>query len=456
MSRIQNVGSPLLIVALIAGLVGYIAGTTQPGSNATARADLSQGDQTVEATAAKRSTDEDAPALKDGEAGQARNNIVKTTTGTAPNRYVYYPGTEELKPDEIRVIACGTGMPNARRGQAATCFLVELGDGQKFLFDIGSGSHANIASLMIPADFLTKVFLTHLHTDHWGDLASLWAGGWTAGRTKPLEVWGPSGAREDMGTKFAVEHMLKAYNWDYMTRAVTISPIPGQITVHEFDYKGINEVVYQQQGVTVRSFPAVHTGDGPVSYSLEWNDFKIIIGGDSAPNKWYPKYSKGADLAIHECMMTSPQMMEKYGQPAQLAARINLTFHTSAQSFGKIMSMIKPRHAVAYHFFNDPDTRYDIYEGIRETYSGPVSMADDMMVWNVGREKVLERMAVSPDEAWDVPGPNQQPAPDRARKSEYTKFIQEGRLYLREANERWLNEFMNENDLTNDDLKAGQ
>ena len=336
---------------------------------------------------------------------QAAGGKVTSPTQAAPDRYVYYPGTEELQPDEIRVIACGTGMPSARRSQAATCFLVELGDGQKFLFDIGSGSHANIESLMIPADFLTKVFITHLHTDHWGDLASLWAGGWTAGRTTPLEVWGPKGAREDMGTKYAVEHLLKAYNWDYMTRAVTINPIPGEVKVHEFDYKGLNEIIYQEKGVTVRSFTAIHSGDGPVSFSLEWNDFKIVIGGDSAPNEWYPEYSQGADLAIHEAFMTSPQMMEKYGQPAQLAARINLTFHTSAQSFGKIMSMVKPRHAVAYHFFNDTDTRYDIYGGIRETYDGPLSMATDMMVWNVRRDEIVERMAVSPDEAWDVPGP---------------------------------------------------
>jgi ribonuclease Z len=70
---------------------------------------------------------------------------------------VYYPGTEELKPNEIRIVARGTGMPSARRSQAATCFLVELGDDEKFLFDIGSGSHANIQSLMIPSDFLTKI-----------------------------------------------------------------------------------------------------------------------------------------------------------------------------------------------------------------------------------------------------------------------------------------------------------
>jgi ribonuclease Z len=63
------------------------------------------------------------------------------------------------------------------RSQAATCWLVEVGNGDKFLFDIGTGANANLSALMIPFDFLRKVFLTHLHTDHWGDLPGLWAGG---------------------------------------------------------------------------------------------------------------------------------------------------------------------------------------------------------------------------------------------------------------------------------------
>ena len=37
----------------------------------------------------------------------AAGGAVKSPTGTAPDRYVYYPGTEELKKDEIRLIACG-------------------------------------------------------------------------------------------------------------------------------------------------------------------------------------------------------------------------------------------------------------------------------------------------------------------------------------------------------------
>jgi ribonuclease Z len=381
---------------------------------------------------------------------------VTSPTGTAPDRYVYYPGSEELGEDEIRIVACGTGMPTARRAQAGASFVVELGNGDKFIFDIGSGSMANIQSLMIPSDFLTKVFLTHLHTDHWGDLASLWAGGWTAGRTSPLEVWGPSGAREEMGTKYAVEHMLKAYNWDYMTRAVTINPTPGEIAVTEFDYKGLNEVVYEGNGVTIRSWPCIHTGDGPISYALEWNGYKVVIGGDTAPNTWYPEYAKGADWANHECFMTSEQMMSKYNQPPQLALRINLLFHTSAQSFGKIMSMVKPRHAVAYHFFNDADTRYDIYDGIRETYEGPLSMATDLMAWNITRDAVTERMAISPDSDWEVEGPGEKLAPDRSRKSEYTKFTLDGRLDVDDVNQEWMEPFMDAHGLTDDDLGVGE
>lgn len=67
----------------------------------------------------------------------AAGGTVTDPRGVAPDRYAYYPGTEALAKDEIRVIACGTGMPSARRGQAATCFLVETGNGDKFIFDIG-------------------------------------------------------------------------------------------------------------------------------------------------------------------------------------------------------------------------------------------------------------------------------------------------------------------------------
>ncbi|MEK6194548.1 MAG: hypothetical protein N2F24_10035, partial [Deltaproteobacteria bacterium] len=53
--------------------------------------------------------------------GEAAGGKVTYPVGTAPDRYIYLPGTEELGKDEIRLIALGTGMPAARRSQAATC-----------------------------------------------------------------------------------------------------------------------------------------------------------------------------------------------------------------------------------------------------------------------------------------------------------------------------------------------
>ena len=344
----------------------------------------------------------------------AAGGTVKGPNTAAPDRYVYYPGTEVLGEEEIRLFACGTGLPAARRDQAATCFLVELGNGDKFLFDIGTGSMVNVAALMIPYDFLNKVFLTHLHTDHWGDLATLWAGGWTAGRTGPLKIWGPSGATPEMGTKYAVEHFLKTFNWDLQTRNYVLNSSPGKIDVVEFDYKVENQVVYQENDVTIRSWPAIHAGDGPVSFSLEWKGMKIVIGGDTYPNKWYIKYAANADVAIHETFLTPQELVKLYGQSPQQAIGVGTNIHTSPPAFGKVMSTIKPRHAIGYHFFNEEATRWGIYDGVRETYSGPLSLAVDNMVWNITKDKIVERMTVSPDQAWSVAGPTPPPNPPKA------------------------------------------
>ncbi|PQP33953.1 hypothetical protein C6A37_10280, partial [Desulfobacteraceae bacterium SEEP-SAG9] len=74
--------------------------------------------------------------------GAKYTSNTKSPTGAMEPRDMYFPGTEKLASGEMRIVAAGTGMPAQRRGQAATCWLVELGNGDKFLFDIGSGSGA--------------------------------------------------------------------------------------------------------------------------------------------------------------------------------------------------------------------------------------------------------------------------------------------------------------------------
>ena len=120
------------------------------------------------------------------------------------------------------------------------------------------------------------------------------------------------------------------------------------------------------------------------------------------------------------------------------------------------MSTIKPRHAVAFHFFNEEATKYGIFEGIRATYDGPLSMATDMMVWNITKDKVTERMAVSVDDAWSVPGTAVQPPPERGRPSPISDYIEMGRwVPAFEAQDEMLDRHMEKHELQKMDWRPG-
>ncbi len=73
-------------------------------------------------------------------------------------RDYYFPNTEELAPDEMRITALGTGRPFVRRAQANTSWLIELGNGDKFVWDFGSGSQMNFTALEIPHQDVTGLF----------------------------------------------------------------------------------------------------------------------------------------------------------------------------------------------------------------------------------------------------------------------------------------------------------
>ena len=103
----------------------------------------------------------------------------------------YIPGKESLANNEMRITVLGSGGPApVRRAQAASGYLVELGNGDNFIFDIGPGTSGNLYSMGVHPALLDKVFINHLHLDHCGGIFPLFdAMGW--GRNTPLRVWGP-------------------------------------------------------------------------------------------------------------------------------------------------------------------------------------------------------------------------------------------------------------------------
>ncbi len=109
--------------------------------------------------------------------------------GIAPQPHLksaanWFPNTEEVQPNEMRIIFMGTS-PSIRPGQMNTSILVQLGNGENFIFDLGEGSIANYPAAGIALNQLDKVFITHLHVDHFGSLPYLWMFG----------TWGAAGIK---------------------------------------------------------------------------------------------------------------------------------------------------------------------------------------------------------------------------------------------------------------------
>ena len=341
---------------------------------------------------------------------------------------VYYPGTENLGPDEMRVVALGTGMPSVRPKQAAACWLVELGNGDKFLFDIGSGCHERLAAQKIPYDYLNKVFIGHLHVDHMGDLPSLWLGGTVMNRLVPLRVWGPSGGTPELGTAHSMAKMEEMYAWDIGTRSGVIDFRGGALEVVEFPFDGVNKVIYEENGVVVRSIPAVHGLDGAVSFILEWNGLTFVYGSDTVPNKWFVEHAKGADLVVHECFLPPTLLVTKQGFAPQEALMVGTQGHTAPEQFGKVMSLVEPRLAVGYHFYNDFDTEPEVRRRVRKTYDGPLDLALDYMVWNVTKDDIRVRMSAVDEEVWPSPALMAKRPPDTGSAIAFSKFTISGVL----------------------------
>jgi len=335
----------------------------------------------------------------------------------------WYPRTEKVGADEMFIVALGTGMPTPiTRAQKSTAWYVELGNGDIFLFDVGSGSTENLFALRPDFARVDKAFMSHLHSDHVGDTDALWIGGWLSGRYTPLHIYGPSGAKPELGTAAFVDGLKKAYAWDVSGRSGALPDAGGELIAHEFDYRQ-EGIVYEENGVKITSFPAVHSIDGSVSYRLEWNGLSFVFGGDSYPNKWFIKHAKNADFVIHECFYTAEGLAKLLGWGMRQATWVSSYIHTPASAFGKIMSEVKPRLAVGYHTILDPESLQSIIEAVRTTYDGPLVIADDLMAWTVTRDAIVQREVVSSERVQPTPTSPEYMAAERSGEATYSDFI---------------------------------
>jgi ribonuclease Z len=340
-----------------------------------------------------------------------------TTTpvvGTPGREYasVLHPGAEPLEPGEIRVTILGSGDPFVKRGQASASILVEVGNAEQdtFFFDLGSGSLANFNGLRLPVTNTTRVFLTHLHADHVGDMPTLLYSLAKAGRRDPLEVWGPAGEYGPLGTRAYTQNLEAAHAWDMESLCGHPGQSGAMTVTTEVPYDR-TAVVYQRNGVTISSFPVIHLLNGAVGYRLDYAGRSVVYSGDTRPCRTVVEASDGADLLIHETFPTAQVMSRKGGMPLNVAEMIVNSAHTSPAMVGTVFKQAGARMSAIFHLAVDHETVGAVWAEMRTRYDGPAVISQDLTVFDITAEAIVVRQRTLDPTAWPVVGPTKESGP---------------------------------------------
>ncbi|MFN2601811.1 MAG: MBL fold metallo-hydrolase [Gemmatimonadaceae bacterium] len=283
--------------------------------------------------------------------------------------------TAQQSPDSFKVVLLGTGVgPAVNLQKFGASTLIEAG-GVRLLFDCGRGATIRLAQVGIPIGTISRLFLTHLHSDHVIQISDLLLTGWVGGGRKlPLEVWGPDGTRDMM------DHLQQAFAFDIHMRRDVDEKVSGEgIKVVSHDIK--EGVVFDEDGVKVTAFLVDH---GPVKpafgYRVDYRGHSVALSGDTRFSENLIRHVQGVDVLIHEVVdADAMRARPTYSANRELLETI-IAHHTTPEQAAEVFNRVKPRLAVYSHA---PSSESVITE-TRKTYAGPLQGAEDMLTIDIG------------------------------------------------------------------------
>ena len=308
----------------------------------------------------------------------------------------FYPRTEEVREDEMRITFMGSS-PAIREDQSGMSIYVELGNGENFIFDLGTGSLKNYMAMGVPLMKMNNIFLTHLHADHTGDLPFFTAFAPAYGLYTPIRMWGPSGRKPELGFKSSMAGLKQFIGWHQDNFKIFPVGEGYDWDLTEFDFADAGGVLYNENGVKIIHWPAIHVSDGATSYRLDWNGLSMVFTGDGRPSNLTVKYAKGCDIFISEAYTEVLGLQaQALGVLPAIARWTYDNYHTSAYALGYMANKIKPRIAVATHWEYDIQQLNEVVAEVREHWSGPFAFgAPDRIVFNVRPDKIWWRDGVT-------------------------------------------------------------
>jgi ribonuclease Z len=229
------------------------------------------------------------------------------------------PNPVIAKPGELSVLLCGTGSPLPDPRRAGPCALIGAGD-RLYIVDTGIGAARNLLLWRLSLNKVAGIFITHLHSDHIGELGEMRLQTWVAGRRERLKVYGPPGIER------VVAGFNEAYAIDsgYRTAhhgADFLPPAAAGLVAVPIDLGGAGtKSALDSDGLEVT---AIRVNHGPVKpaygYRFDFAGRSVTISGDTKADENLAHAARGSDVLVHEGL--SPALTKVFEDAALAAGR---------------------------------------------------------------------------------------------------------------------------------------
>ncbi|MFC3070595.1 MBL fold metallo-hydrolase [Phenylobacterium soli] len=280
----------------------------------------------------------------------------------APAAQAQFAAAAPQAPDGLRVTFCGTSGPLPVRDRAKACVAIQAGD-SLYLVDVGPEATENLMMWRLPLNQAKALFLTHLHSDHIGEVGEFNLQSWVAGRPAPLLLVGPAGTEkvaQGFNLAYATDHGFRkahhehgAFKFDLKSGELQ----PKVIQMPKPSASGLaTAVAYKDGDLTVTAIKVAHEPVEPAfAYRFDYKGRSVVVSGDT--RKWPPlaEAAKGADVLIHEAQnadMTRQlaQGLKALGNPRMSSLMTDtLTYHTTPVEAADIARSAGVKRLVLYH-----------------------------------------------------------------------------------------------------------
>jgi ribonuclease BN (tRNA processing enzyme) len=221
----------------------------------------------------------------------------------------------------------------------------------RLLFDSGPGTMRRLLETQTTIFDITHIFYSHFHPDHTAEFVPfIFATKYPDGNRRqiPLTV---SGGR---GLLNFYERLKSVYGqWIELT--------PGLLEIIEFDNKNADTITFED--FTVNTAPVKHIEESIAFRITSTDGFSAVYTGDTDYSETIIDLAKDADLLICECALPDRHKVEG---------------HLTPSLAGDLAAKAGVRKLVLTHFYPECDQE-DIAAECRQTYSGPLVLAEDLM-----------------------------------------------------------------------------